>query len=157
VPERASRPARLDFGPDWWRGIATVPPKVGAPYVTYVPSLDADGNEVPGIRPPELLVPLATYTGWNLRHPDQGAPGDTMAMVGATRPFPITRAAREAAGDPRPSLEERYGSRAAYLSRLREALSSAVAARHVLAEDVESIVERAGRLWDLLHRGLPAS
>jgi hypothetical protein len=157
VPDRASRPARLDFGPDWRRGVATVPPKVGATYVTYVPSLDADGNEVPCLRPPELLAPLATYTGWNLRHPEQGAPGDMMAMVGATRPFPLTRAAREATGDPRPSLEERYGSRAGYLSHLREALASAVQRRHVLAEDVDAIVERAGRLWDLLHTGLPTT
>jgi hypothetical protein len=77
-----------------------------------------------------------------------------MSMMGSTLPFPLTRADRERARDPRPSLEERYGSRDGYLARVREVLPAAVAARHVLAEDVEAIVERAGQLWDLVHRGL---
>ena len=154
-PERISRPARLDFGPDLEsKGIAALPPKAGATYPSFVSAVDADGNEVAGIRPPELLVPLATFAGWNLRHPDQGAPGDLMSMMGSTLPFPLTRADRERTKDPRPSLEERYGSRDRYLTRVREALPTAVAAGHVLAEDVESIVERAGQLWDLVHRGL---
>ncbi|HTO13352.1 MAG TPA: alpha/beta hydrolase domain-containing protein, partial [Candidatus Binatia bacterium] len=74
-PDRHARPARLDFGPEIARGVATeLPPKAGAQYPSYVSAVDADGNEVAGLRPPELLAPLATYTGWNLRHPDQGAP-----------------------------------------------------------------------------------
>jgi hypothetical protein len=115
--------------------------------------VDADGNEIAGIRPPELLAPLATFTGWNPRHPEQGAPGDLMSMMGSTLPFPLTRAERERAGDPRPSIAERYHSRAAYLERMREAAQKLVASRHVLAEDVDAIVERAGALWDYLHRG----
>ena len=155
-PDRISRPARLDFGPDLeHKGIASaLPPKVGAPYPSLVAAVDADGNEVAGLRPPELLAPLATHTGWNLRHPDQGAAGDLMSMVGSTLPFPLTRADRERTRDPRASLEERYGSRTAYLARVGEAVAPAVAARHLLAEDVEAIVERAGQLWDVLHRGL---
>ncbi len=150
-PDRIHRPAPLDFGPGMDRGIPAYPAKAGAPYRTYVPAVDADGNEIAGIRPAELLVPLATYTGWNPRHPDQGAPGDLMSMMGSTLAFPLTRAEREHSGDPRASIAERYPSRAAYLERVREATQKLVAARHVLAEDVEAIVARAGRLWDLLH------
>jgi len=150
-PDRIVRPLRLDFGPDIERGIAAYPPKTGATYRTYVSAIDADGNEIAGIRPPELAAPLATLTGWNPRHPDQGVPGDLMSMMGSTLPFPRTRAEREASGDPRRSIEERYPSRAAYLERVREATQQLVAARHVLAQDVEAIVERASRLWDWMH------
>jgi hypothetical protein len=152
-PDRIVRPARLDFGPDLEsKGIASeLPPKVGARYPSFVSAVDRDGNEVAGLRPPELLAPLATFTGWNLRHPDQGAPGDLMSMVGSTVPFPRTRDERERTRDPRPSIQERYGDRAGYLARMRESLGPAVAARHILAEDVDAIVERAGQLWDFLH------
>jgi hypothetical protein len=75
-----------------------------------------------------------------------------MSMMGSTLPFPLTRTDRERAGDPRRSIEERYGSRAGYLAKLREAVAPAVAARHLLAEDVDAIVERGGALWDYLHR-----
>jgi len=149
-PERVAHPVRLDFGPDIERGIAAYPPKTGAPYRTYVSAVDADGNDIAGIRPVELLAPIATFTGWNPRHADQGAPGDLMSMMGTTLPFAPTRSAREANGDPRPSIAERYASRKAYLESVREAAQKLVAARHVLAEDVDAIVERAGRCWDLL-------
>ncbi len=154
-PDRPSHPVRLDFGSDWARGIASaLPPKVGAPYVTHVSAVDGDGNETAGIRPPELLAPLATFTGWNLRHPAQGAPGDLMSMMGSTLPFATTAAERARAGDPRPSLEERYGSRVAYLERVRVVATEAAARRHLLAEDVPAVVARAGALWDLVHAGL---
>jgi hypothetical protein len=152
-PDRIEGPRRLDFGPEVGRGIVhELPPKIGAPFVSFVPSVDADGNDVPGIRPVELLAPLATFTGWNPRHPDQGVPGDLMSMLGSTLPFAGTRAGREASGDPRASIEERYGSRTAYLARAREAASRLVAERHMLAEDVDAVVERAGRLWDFIVR-----
>jgi hypothetical protein len=150
-PDRVERPVRLDFGPDIDRGIAAYPPAPGAPYRSYVSSIDADGNELAGIRPPELAAPLSTYTGWNPRHPDQGAPGDLMSMMGSTSPFQLTRAARERTGDPRLSIAERYPSRAAYLERVRETTRKLIAARHVLVEDLEAIIDRAGRLWDWVH------
>jgi hypothetical protein len=152
-PDRIHRPALLDFGRDMEKGVPTYPARIGTPYRTYVPAVDADGNERVGIRPPELLAPLATFTGWNPRHPEQGAPGDLMSMMGSTLPFALTRAGRERAGDPRLSISERYPSRAAYLERVREAAQTLVAARHLLAEDVDAIVARAGELWDYLHRG----
>jgi len=147
-PDRVTRPLRLDFGPDLEKGIAQYPPRLGAPYRTYVSAVDADGNELAGIRGPELAAPLATLTGWNPRHPEQGAPGDLMSMMGSTLPFALTRAERERSNDPRLSIAERYPSRAAYLERVREAARELIAARHVLAEDLEAIVERAGQRWD---------
>jgi hypothetical protein len=154
-PDRVSRPLRLDFGSDWARGIASVlPPKTGAPYVTHVSAVDDDGNERAGIRPPELLAPLATFTGWNLRHPEQGAPGDLMSMMGSTVPFATTAVERARTGDPRPSLAERYGTRATYLERVAAVAADAVGRRHLLEEDIPAVVARAGALWDLVHAGL---
>ena len=86
----------------------------GKEYTVLVPHVDADGNDVPGIRGPELEVPLATYTGWNFR--PQGAAEKAMAAVnGSYLPFAKTRTERLEKGDPRPSIEERYGSRARYV------------------------------------------
>lgn len=154
-PDRVVRPARLDFGPDIERGIAsTLPPTVGEGFPTYVSAVDEDGNEVAGIRPPELLSPLGTFIGWNPRHPEQGAPGDLMSMMGSTLPFARRRAEREASGDPRPSIEERYPTREAYLNHVRKAAQSLVAVRHMLAEDVEGTVERAARQYDLFQAEL---
>jgi hypothetical protein len=149
-PDRVSRPVRLDFGPRVDQGVVELPPKIGAPYVTVVSAVDADGNDTAGIRPPELRVPVATFTGWNPRHPEQGAPGDLMAMMGSTLPFARTAAERQASGDPRPSLAERYGDRDGYLARVRSDAQAMVAARHLLAEDVDAVVERAGALWDFV-------
>jgi len=148
-PDRIVRPARLDFGPEWTRGVcATLPPEKGAAYTSVVSAVDADGNEIAGIRPVELRVPLATFTGWNPRHPDQGAPGDIMSMMGSTLPFCRTADERVRRGDPRPSVAERYASRGAYLARVRAACAELCALRHMLAEDVEAVVARAGRQYD---------
>jgi hypothetical protein len=152
-PERIVRTPRLDFGPDVERGIAAYPPKVGAPYNVYVSAVDDDGNEAAGLRLPDATVPLATVTGWNPRHPDQGAPGDLMQMMGSTFPFARTRAEREKSGDPRLSIAERHASRTAYLEAVRAAAQKLVAARQVLAEDIDAIVERAERRWDYIHAG----
>jgi len=149
-PDRVSRPLRLDFGPQVERGVVAYPPKIGAPFVTFVSAVDADGNDRAGVRPFELRVPLATFTGWNPRHPEQGAPGDLMAMMGSTLPFARTAAERARTGDPRPSIEERYRGRDDYQARVRREAEAMVAERHLLAEDVDALVERAGQLWDVL-------
>ena len=154
-PERLTRPARLDFGPDVARGVVSeLPPKVGAAYPSYVAAVDADGNETAGIRPVEIQAPLATFTGWNPRHPEQGAPGDLMAMMGSTLAFPRTRQEQHERRDPRAAIETRYAGRAEYLAAVRRAAEALVADRHALAEDVETMVERAGQRWDLIMRGL---
>ena len=156
LPEPLRRFERLDFGPQ--AGIAThVPPVSGKPYPRLVPAIDQDGNEVCGIRLPFQTVPLATHTGWNLRHPDIGGAGQTLAsggasggtLIGATIPFPATREARQATGDPRRSIAERYTSKADYLEQVRQAAQTLVQARYLLAEDVDEIIGQAAQHYDL--------
>jgi hypothetical protein len=113
-----------------------------------VSSVDVDGNERAGIPVPELSVPLATHTGWNLRHPESGGADQILYFGGSTLPFARTRAEREAAGDPRLAIAERYASRADYLARVREAAQKLVAAGYLLEEDIETSVNYGGRNWD---------
>jgi Alpha/beta hydrolase domain len=156
-PEPLRRFRRLDFGPQ--EGIASiVPPKDGPPYPCLVPAVDQDGNEVCGIRLPYQTVPLATLTGWNLRHPDIGGAGQILStggasggtLVGSTIPFPATREAREATRDPRRSIAERYASKDDYLERVRQATQALIEARYVLAEDFEEIINQAAQHYDLV-------
>jgi alpha/beta hydrolase family protein len=139
-PIHHDRPQRRDF--------TTLPPKDGPTYGTRVSAVDADGNERAGIPVPELTVPLATHTGWNLRHPDIGGADQMLYFAGATLPFAKTRAEREKAGDPRPSIAERYRSREDYLGRVREAAKALAAAGYLLDEDIETSLTYAGRFWD---------
>lgn len=150
LPAHYYQPVRLDFGPRYAsEGIADeVPPKVGTAYQTLLPAVDADGNEIAGIRLPEVAVPLGTYTGWNLRAPAVGAEQMLAPLDGMFLPFARTRKEREQTGDPRPSLEERYSSRADYLSRLTEAALDLHAEGFLLDEDVVRILERGRRLAD---------
>lgn len=154
-PRRPTRALRLDFGPELHLGrTVKLPPEPGQPYPTLVCAVDQDGNEVDGIRLPDLTVPLATHTGWNLRHPDIGNPdlviGISGGLAGWTLPFAPTRARREASGDPRPSIEERYPSRQDYLRRVRQEAQKLAEQGYVLAEDVEDMLEEAGRRYDAL-------
>jgi alpha/beta hydrolase family protein len=148
-PRRHARPQRLDFGADAdLRRITLAPPRVGAPYGTRVAAVDRDGNEVGGIVLPELSVPLATHTGWNLRHSDVGGVEQLLVFAGATLPFAKTRRERESAGDPRPAIEERYASRDEYLARVRSAAQALAKDRYLLDEDVETSLAFAARLWE---------
>ena len=148
-PRRHARPQRLDFGADAeLRRITLAPPRVGEPYGTRVAAVDRDGNEVGGIVLPELSVPLATHTGWNLRHSDVGGVEQLLVFAGATLPFAKTRRERESAGDPRPAIEERYASRDEYLARVRAAAQALAKDRYMLDEDVETSLAFAARLWE---------
>jgi hypothetical protein len=148
----------LNYGPDFYRtGIMKVnPPVVTSPmfdnpangpiYPTYVPKTDADGNDIAGIRLPDVTVPLATYTGWALRAGAQA--NDGCEGTGQMIPFAKTKADRIASGDPRPSVEERYPSLMAYTALATKAIDDMVARRFMLREDVDSNVTRltqAGR------------
>jgi hypothetical protein len=139
-PIHHDRPQRRDF--------TTLPPKDGPTYGTRVSAVDEDGNERAGIAVPEVAVPLATHTGWNLRHPDIGGADQMLYFAGATLPFAKTRAEREKTGDPRRAIAERYASREDYLGRVREAAKALVAAGYMLEEDVETSIEFAARLWE---------
>ena len=127
-----------------------MPPRPGPAFGSLVSAVDEDGNEVAGIRLPELRVPVATHTGWNLRHPDIGGPEQMLVFAGATLAFPRTRAKREASGDPRRSIQERYASRDAYLARVRDAARALAEDGYLLAEDEDVSVAFAARAWDWL-------
>jgi len=116
--------------------------------------VDADGNEVGGIAVPELTVPLATHTGWNPRHPEIGGEEQLLVFVGSTLFFPRTRAEREASGDPRLSIEERYPSRGSYLEQVRQAGRELCSRGYLLEEDIELSVTLAARMWDYLRAGV---
>jgi hypothetical protein len=140
---------RLDFGPNWTRGLVdNEPPGIGAAFVVLVPAVDADGNDRAGIRLPELEVPLATHFGWNYRAASIGAPGHLAGEIGSYIPFPLTRADRLRASDPRVSIEERYASRGAYLERITAAARPLVSQGYLLERDVPGMLERATTHWD---------
>ena len=152
LPKEPYMVYRLDFGPDFrTKGILDFePPKVGLPFPILVPQVDADGNEISGIRLPEQIVPLATYTGWNLRDPAIGAPDVTYDMVGSFLPFPRTRADRDKTGDPRLSIEERYKSREDYVQKVKAAAETLGRARFLIATDLPKILDRAATRWNSL-------
>ena len=113
-----------------------------------VPGVDTDGNEVDGIRVPELWVPLATTTGWNFRSARVGNPTTIVALTGSYIPFARTATEREATKDPRPSIAERYSGKDDYLARIRRAALALVKSEFMLEEDVDYAVQRAARHWD---------
>jgi hypothetical protein len=120
-----------------------------------VSAVDEDGNETSGILMPYVTVPLATYTGWNLRHSGIGGGGEIMStggasggtLKGSTIPFATTAEERQAASDPRLSVEERYGSKEGYLSKIEQAAQALVGEGYLLSEDVAAVMEQAGQLY----------
>jgi hypothetical protein len=102
--------------------------------------VDADGNETAGIRLPDIAVPLATYTGWNVY---KAQPSELCDRDGSYAPFARTKAEREAAGDPRLSVEERYRTREAYVAKVKAAADALVAERLLLPADAERYVKAA--------------
>ena len=112
------------------------------PYRPLVTQVDPDGNEIAGILLPEIAVPLGTYTGWNL-YKLPFPEGELCDRDGTYKPFAATRAEREAAGDPRPSLEERYGDHVSYVRRVEQAVKDLVAERLLLVEDGERFIAKA--------------
>jgi hypothetical protein len=122
----------------------------GTPLPLLVPQVDQDGNELAGIRLPEIAVPLATYTGWNFRKPAIGAPNQLYPLLGSYVPFTGTKAERDRAHDPRQSIEERYPTRERYLELVQDAGAALVKDRYLLADDLPGLVEHASEHWDLL-------
>ena len=135
----------FNFGPRFHQGILDVIPPIllDTPYPVFVPKTDSDGNDMAGIRLPDVSVPVATYTGWALR---ASAPGDPVPIVdgcdaaGQRIPFAKTMADRLAAGDPRPSLQERYADHAAYVNLVTEAAQDLQRQRLLLDMDVQAYI-----------------
>ncbi|GAB2543855.1 alpha/beta hydrolase domain-containing protein [Rhodanobacter koreensis] len=156
-PDSPFIPARLDFGPRFTtQGIIDrLPPARGRPYTVLVPAPDADGTDSAGLRPVEVQVPLGTYTGWNQNNADTGFGWAFDRFEGSFQPFARTEAERKAAGDPRPSLEARYGSRSAFIEKTRAAANQAVARHLLLAEDVDRTVAAQAAFYDRIMARTP--
>jgi hypothetical protein len=120
-------------------------PEGGPQYRPLVAKVDADGNETSGIRLPDIAVPLATYTGWNLYAPPYPE-GELCDRDGTYVPFAKTKAERTASGDPRLSLEERYRDPADYQAKLAAAAAELVRERLLLQEDADRYVAAAKRV-----------
>jgi hypothetical protein len=138
----------LDFGPQYRpqdeSGIATqLPPAdLNRDYAILVPQVDpATGLTRAGIRSVEARVPLGTSIEFNY----VATPGivDLANLTGSFIPFHKTTAAKLAAGDARPSLEELYGTQAGYVSAVQTAAAELVAQRLLLQRDADLIVQRA--------------
>jgi hypothetical protein len=121
---------------------AAMPPVVRGEYAVLLPRADADGNAIGGLRAPVIEVPRATYTGWNPRA-EGFAPGALCYNTGAVLPLAATRAEREAARDPRLSIEERYARPGAYVAAVRASAERLAAERLLLPEDVAAITAAA--------------
>jgi hypothetical protein len=139
---------RFNYGPTYYfNGIPTInPPVITSPYEdnlangpiypSTIPKTDSDGNDIAGVRLPDVAVPIATYTGWALRSGAQA--NDGCESSGQFIPFPATAAARIASGDPRTSVAERYPTFGSYYNKVAAAIQDLVNRRLYLPEDVAS-------------------
>jgi hypothetical protein len=143
---------RMDLGPDYakTRVITKEPPELGKEFAVLVPQVDADGNDLGGVKIPEIAVPLGTYTGWNIHLPQFNDLNYLAGLVGSFEPLPKTRDDRLKSGDARLSIEERYKSKQEYLNQVERASRELVGLRLMLAEDIGLVLERAGQMWDAI-------
>jgi hypothetical protein len=135
----------LDYGKKVLQGkLTTHPPRQirNGAYTVMVPKVDADGNDLPGIRLPAIQVPIGTYTGWNLR-PRGLAEGELAGLLGSFIPFAKSKAQRLKAGDPRPAIEERYENRQDYVQQISRAARKLVEERYLLIGDAERMIAEA--------------
>jgi Alpha/beta hydrolase domain len=124
------------------------PPKpiAGRKYLILVPKVDEDGNDIAGVRVPDITIPRGTHTGWNVRR--RGFGEGELLLLGSYFPFAATKKDRLASGDPRLSLEERYPTNEHYLRAIAQAAEALQKMRLLLAEDVDCIVKAAAALAD---------
>lgn len=150
--ERLWRIRTLDLGTATDARVGRYPPEEGAEYTALVSEVDIDGNEVAGVRLPDLTVPVATHLPWNLRDPSIGAPEQILSMLGASLPFAAASASR-AQGDPRIPIVERYHSRETYRARVHEETQRLIADGYVLPEDEMIVVEACLARYDAFVTG----
>ncbi|WP_051670702.1 alpha/beta hydrolase domain-containing protein [Bryobacter aggregatus] len=127
---------------------STEPPQIGPQYATLVPAVDEDGIDKAGIRLPLVAAPLATYTGWNYRHPNAGAPSQLQGETGAILPFALSRATRNIHTDTRLSIGERYPTREHYLGLIAEAARKLVKSGLMLVEDIPDTLDLASTHYE---------
>ncbi len=146
LPATPSRLPLWNYGPDFDdKGIMSIfPPEAvpGKEYPIQVPQVDADGNDLGGVRYPDMQAPIATYIGWALRKAGF-AEGELMMTNGCIKAFARTKAEREQTGDPRLSIEERYPTHQAYVDIVRGAVDELIKEGFLLPEDGEAYIEAA--------------
>ena len=148
-PRRHPLPHRRDYAlRSDVEQVTKLPPEIGKVFGSLVPDVDEDGNEIAGVKLPEIAVPLAAHTGWSLRHSGIGGETQPLMYAGGTIPFAPDKETREAAGDPRPSIAERYASKEQYLSKARAAALELVKERYLLERDIQVCLEQAAKFWD---------
>jgi hypothetical protein len=138
-----------DYGPDFrYNDESGVMTNVVPPIKQIIPTLaakvDSDGNEIAGVKSVLLRAPLGTYTSWNpvASGPRKGTEGPPLQGAGYI-PFAKTKAERIASGDPRRSLEERYGTQNGYVCAVRRAAAKVVKQRFLLPEDADRLIAQA--------------
>lgn len=136
-----------DWGPQFnpvdGSGVPTiVPPAIKQVIKMLVPRVNADGNEVGGVPVVLLDAPLGTYLGWNIAAAGFHQ-GQLCNYVGGMVPFARTAQERQASGDPRPSLQERYRDHAGYVEAVNKAAAHAVAQGFLLPEDAQRLLRAA--------------
>jgi hypothetical protein len=120
----------------------------GAELPLLVPQVDADGNDLGGIRMPDLAVPLGTAAGWVFRPPSMGSPDTLVMLRGAWTPFAATKLQREKTGDPRLSLEERYTSKDEFMAKVHAAIQQLIDQGLMMDSDLEPQMKQASERWD---------
>ncbi len=128
------------------------PPVRGKQYPSLVPRVDADGNDVAGVRSHVLQAPLGTYTGWNVRVAGFSQ-GDSCDLVGAYIPFSILASDRQAKGDPRLSLQERYTDTDGYVKAVTTAVNALVADHMMLPSDAAGAISNAANRFKEAAKG----
>jgi hypothetical protein len=143
---------RADYGPLFRaEGVVTIePPRIGTAFPILVPQVDADGNGLAGIRMPELVAPLATYTGWNPFNERSGPTNVISSMQGSYIPLSRTALDRKRTSDPRASIQERYRDKDQYLARVSTAARELIKEKYLLNNDLSAIMRDAARHWDYL-------
>lgn len=142
LPENPKQAYELDYGEDFAaKGIITrEPPRVEGGFAVLLPQVDADGIDLGGVRLPVVAAPLGTFTGWNLRSAQAGAPKQMAPTLGSFFPFP------------KAEIEKRYGNRSGYLKRAGEEMDKLVKQRFLLERDREHVLKHAAELWDFVEK-----
>ena len=150
-PEHFSFPRKMNFGSNE-DIIETIPPTHGEKYSSIVSDVDEDGNEIAGIRHPDVQVPLATSTPWNLRHPDVGAPYQIIGLTGGPRGATVPLPKEKKDDDSRLSISERYSSKDDYLEKISNYSKELIKQRFLLDFDLENILSRSEERWDYFNK-----
>jgi len=145
LPSSPSRLVKYNYGPEFNAGRITEHPPSSVPNQEYrlqLPEVDSDGNDIAGIRTPEIEVPVGTHTGWSLRKTGV-AEGDLFSLTGSFIPFARTRKEKEQNNDPRLSIEERYASHEVYVNAIANAANKLVEEDMLLLEDSDRYIQAA--------------